>query len=232
MAPTPDLTAFKALSFDCYGTLVDWETCALTTLAPLLTQLPASHAYAADPGAAVARFDDLSNAQQVSHPTQLHSVNLALSYRALAAELGLAATDADADAAAAAPGVCAAFPDTAPALAVLARRYKLVLLSNVDRKNIGAALATGGLAEAPAFAAVYTAQDVGCYKPSHDNFAFLAARARAELGIDAGAGELLHVARSRKPPLGFLSVLWDGSGGQRRVSLPDPCPPACRVGRG
>ncbi len=91
------------------------------------------------------------------------------------------------------PGTWRPFADTVAGLGRLARRYRLVVLSNVDRANIGATVAARlgpGL-----FAAVYTAQDVGSYKPARANFEYLFARARRDLGVDRDRGELLHVAR-------------------------------------
>jgi len=68
------------------------------------------------------------------------------------------------------------------------------------------------------FDAVYTAEDIGSYKPAHGNFEYLFAHARADLGVDAARGELLHVARSLTADhvpakeLGLRSV-WIARGG-------------------
>lgn len=87
-----------------------------------------------------------------------------------------------------------AFPDTVPALQRLAAHYKLVILSNVDNRNMASTLERQ-LAPV-AFAAVYTAQDVGSYKPDPKNFHYLFEKARKDLGIHHEKGHLLHVARS------------------------------------
>ena len=58
------------------------------------------------------------------------------------------------------------FPDSAEALAYLKTRDKLAILSNVDNESFAASNAKLGVA----FDAIYTAEDVGAYKPSSRNF--------------------------------------------------------------
>jgi 2-haloalkanoic acid dehalogenase type II len=82
-----------------------------------------------------------------------------------------------------------AFPDSHDALAALGRRFKLIVLSNVDRASFAGSNARLGVE----FTSVITAQDVGSYKPSPRNFDALASEA-ARLGIRPGG--LLHVAQS------------------------------------
>jgi FMN phosphatase YigB (HAD superfamily) len=66
-----------------------------------------------------------------------------------------------------------------------------MILSNVDNANIAGTVA-GALGGAPPFAGVYTAEDIGSYKPDERNFRYLIRKAE-ELGVDVEAGELLHV---------------------------------------
>lgn len=100
------------------------------------------------------------------------------------------------------------------------RTDKLIILSNIDNANI-AATTSGPLGEVP-FDAVYTAEDIGSYKPSLANFDHLFRRARGELGVDADRGDLLHVARSLKVDhtaaraVGFPSC-WISRGGDARA---------------
>ena len=82
-----------------------------------------------------------------------------------------------------------AFPDSPAALAALGRRFKLIILSNVDRASFAGSNARLGAD----FTSIITAQDVGSYKPSPRNFEALASEA-ARLGIRPGG--LLHVAQS------------------------------------
>ena len=82
-----------------------------------------------------------------------------------------------------------AFADSADALARLATRYKLVILSNVDRQSFAGSNARLGVR----FDAIITAQDVGSYKPSPRNFDVLVATVS---GLGVADGRLLHVAQS------------------------------------
>ncbi len=82
-----------------------------------------------------------------------------------------------------------AFPDSADALARLAKHYKLIILSNVHR----AGFAGSNQRLHGDFAAIITAEDVGAYKPAENHFRGLDTTL-PELGVDRT--ELLHVAQS------------------------------------
>ncbi|KAH8675350.1 HAD-like domain-containing protein [Xylariales sp. PMI_506] len=194
-AEYPDLTTFKALSFDCYGTLIDWETGILPAMRLITTQLPANHPMKQEPPhKALQRFDELTVADEVAHPTRPYNEIMAGCLLALAEELGAQIASPEATAFGNSVGSWLPFPDTIEGLQRLSRRYKLIILSNVDNANI-CATTTERLAPAR-FDAVYTAQDIGSYKPSLANFRYLYTHARDELGVDADRGELLHVACS------------------------------------
>jgi 2-haloalkanoic acid dehalogenase type II len=82
-----------------------------------------------------------------------------------------------------------AFPDTVAALHALQERYRLVILSNVDRLSFAATQQRLGVT----FYAVHTAQDIGTYKPDVANFVYLIERLATD-GIEKS--EILHVAQS------------------------------------
>jgi 2-haloalkanoic acid dehalogenase type II len=82
-----------------------------------------------------------------------------------------------------------AFPDSVEALAYLKRHFQLVILSNVDRKSFASSNARLGVT----FVAIYTAQDIGSYKPSLRNFEYMLTRL-AELGHTKA--DILHTAQS------------------------------------
>ncbi|KAI1137255.1 haloacid dehalogenase [Hypoxylon sp. FL0543] len=224
MAPAekyPDLTNFKALSFDCYGTLIDWETGFLNTVRYLTSQLPAAHPLKTEPPIeAMKRLNAVTRTYEHTHPTLPYNEILAEAITAFARdELQLSGLpDSVAEPFGNAPGTWAPFPDTIPGLQKLARRYKLAILSNVDNRNIAATLEKLAPVE---FDAVYTAQDVGSYKPARRNFEYLFGHLRADLGVDRDRGELLHVARSLiadhvpAKELGLPSV-WISRGGDRK----------------
>jgi 2-haloalkanoic acid dehalogenase type II len=179
------LTDFKVLTFDCYGTLIDWETGMLQALAPLRREHPAR----LSDDAVLADFARLESAQEALTPHMLYPDLLGLVHRRLAAEWGLP-TSQEADRAfSRSVGDWPAFADSAAALAYLAQFYALVIVSNVDRCSFAASNRRLGVA----FDAVYTAEDIGSYKPDLRNFRYM---------IDAlgrrghAAGAILHLAQS------------------------------------
>ena len=180
-----ELTDFEALSFDCYGTLIDWEAGLLAVLGPWarargleLTGEELLTAYAQAEGVA-----------EAEHPAEAYPEILARGMRLLGGNLGAEVTAEDAASLARSVPDWPAFPDSHDALAALGKRFKLIILSNVDRASFAASNARLGVE----FTSVITAQDVGSYKPSPRNFEALASEA-ARLGIRPGG--LLHVAQS------------------------------------
>ena len=82
-----------------------------------------------------------------------------------------------------------AFPDSAAALRDLKRHYRLVILSNVDRESFSGSARRLGVD----FDAVFTAEDIGSYKPDRRNFEYLL----RELGKDGiGRDKILHTTQS------------------------------------
>ncbi|KAI0868970.1 HAD-like domain-containing protein [Hypoxylon argillaceum] len=215
----PDLTGFKALSFDCYGTLIDWETGIQNALSPLISQLPSSHPFKTNPPtAALQRLGEITSSHEARTPAIPYNELLVMSLSDLARELGQPLPDSISEPFGNAVGTWLAFPDTVPGLQKLGRHYKLVILSNVDSANMAA---TVDRQLAPArFDAVYTAQDVGSYKPARRNFEYLFGHAKRDLGVDWEKGELLHVARSLgvdhvpAKEMGLRSV-WISRGGDK-----------------
>ncbi len=180
-----DYAGFEALSFDCYGTLIDWEA----GLAAVLVPWARRRGLTIGPEELLAAYAGHESAAEAGHPSEPYPQILARSFRALGAGLGAAVDDGDAAALAGSVPDWPAFPDSAEALRALGARFRLIILSNVDRASFAASRARLGAD----FAAVITAQDAGSYKPAPANFEALLAAA-GKLGI--GAGRLLHVAQS------------------------------------
>jgi 2-haloacid dehalogenase len=179
------LTEFKVLSFDCYGTLIDWESGIHQALLPELER----HGLSLSRDQILESFARHEAAQEAETPGMIYSELLARVHRRLTAELGIAADEEEHRAFAAAIGDWPAFADTPAALAYLRRYYKLVILSNVDRRSFAATSRRLGVA----FDAVYTAEEIGSYKPDLRNFRYLlAALERQGYGRD----DILHVAQS------------------------------------
>jgi 2-haloacid dehalogenase len=159
------ITDYDALTFDCYGTLIDWENGMVAGLKPLTDKV----------GRELTRDEILEaharheSGQQARTPAKKYSDLLATVYRRLAEEWSVAVSwDA-----------CAtygqsvknwpAFPDSHDALTYLKQHYKLVILSNVDNASFAASTEKLGVD----FDAVYTAEDAGSYKPSDNNFEYM-----------------------------------------------------------
>jgi 2-haloalkanoic acid dehalogenase type II len=180
------LTDFKILTFDCYGTLIDWESGILAALHPLLAKLGGK----VDDGAALEAFARHESAIEAAEPALNYRKLLAKTYRALAAEWGAAITDAEAESFGHSVPDWPAFADSAESLAYLKRHYKLVILSNVDRASFAESNKKLGVA----FDAVCTAEDVGSYKPDRRNFEFMLRTVQEKLG--ASPHDILHTAQS------------------------------------
>lgn len=128
---------FRVLTFDCYGTLIDWETGILSAVKTLLSR------------AGVEVGDELESFSR--------SV-----------------------------GSWPAFEDSSGALRRLKKKYGLAILSNVDRDLFALSAQTLGVD----FDYIFTAEDIGSYKPSRRNFQYALDR------LPEGPDRVLHVAQS------------------------------------
>jgi len=166
------LTDFKVLTFDCYGTLIDWETGIWNALQPLLS----AGGIALEREDALARFGRYESEQEEATPSLRYPTLLAAVHARFARDLGLRIhADLNERFGASVPD-WPAFPDSAEALAYLKRHYKLVILSNVDRQSFAASNRKLGVT----FDGIHTAEDIGSYKPDPR----------------LGAHDVLHTAQS------------------------------------
>jgi 2-haloacid dehalogenase len=180
-----NLGDFDALSFDCYGTLIDWETGIAAVLRPWADD----HGLDMTDEELLTAYSTHEAEAEQAHPTGLYPQILAQSMRTLGEALGLRVTDDEAESLASSVPDWPAFPDSAHALERLGRRYKLIILSNVDRQSFAGSNERLGVR----FTSILTAQDIGSYKPSPRNFVALE-REVDRLGV--ARGRLLHVAQS------------------------------------
>jgi 2-haloacid dehalogenase len=180
-----ELTDFEALSFDCYGTLIDWET----GIASVLNAWAKTRGLGLDEEQLLSAYSAHEASAEAARPTELYPDVLARSLRSLGEELGAPVSDEDAAALATSVPDWPAFQDSHDALSLLSTRFKLIILSNVDRSSFAGSEARLGVS----FTSVLTAEDIGSYKPSRRNFDALVEEAR-RLGV--GDGKLLHVAQS------------------------------------
>ena len=147
------LDHYAALSFDCYGTLIDWETGILGFLRPWAER----NGLTADDAELLAGFSRHERHQQETHPAKPYTDLLGDVLRGIATDFGIAAHDADARAFGASVGDWPAFDDSHEALAYLARHYRLIILSNVDR----ASFPRSNERLSVQFDEIITAEDVG-----------------------------------------------------------------------
>ena len=196
------LTDFDTLTFDCYGTLIDWETGIFEALRPLLDRV--EPALTRDQVLeAHARHE---SSQQKYTPGKryqefwLSSISGSLksgacpSRRKNCIAYGRSIRD------------WPAFPDSADALRYLKQHYKLVILSNVDNESFAHSNARLQVE----FDAIMTAEDIGSYKPSPRNFEYMLEKL-GERGIRKET--ILHTAESlfhdHRPANGFgLASCW------------------------
>lgn len=179
------LTDFKVLSFDCYGTLIDWENGLLESLQPLTSRLERN----------LSRNEILQTyarhelVQRTQTPTKRYSDLMATVYKRMAEEWASPVSWDECLAHGQSLKEWPAFPDSAESLAYLKEHYKLVILSNVDNDSFAESNAKLGVT----FDAIYTAQDIGSYKPDDRNFHYLV-DTLAQSGIEKA--DILHTAQS------------------------------------
>lgn len=179
------LAAYRALSFDCYGTLIDWESGLYQALQPLLS----AGAVTRPRDAVLADFARHEVAQQAATPRLRYRDLLAEVHRRLAREWRATLPEEVHVAFGRSVPEWPAFADSAAALQYLKGHYRLVILSNVDRESFAGTNRRLGVT----FDAICTAEDIGSYKPNSRNFRYLL-ETLAALGI--GSHEILHTAQS------------------------------------
>jgi len=181
------LSDFEVLTFDCYGTLIDWESGIWDALQPLLVH---NRCRSVDRARGLGAFAQCEARQERETPDMRYPELLARVHRAIAQSLDLETTAALDVAFGACVPSWPAFPDTADALRRLKRRYRLVILSNVNRDGFAASNRKLGVE----FDAVYTAEDVGAYKPADASFEYLLSHLETDLGL--AKRQVLHTAQS------------------------------------
>jgi len=180
-----DLLSFKALTFDCYGTLIDWESGILAELKPWV----AVSGLKLGEDQILEGFGEEESRCEAATPSKLYPGILADTFRALGRRWEIAANEAQAAEFGRSVPRWPAFADSVAALAYLKQHYKLVILSNVDR----ASFAESNKKLQVAFDKIVTAEDVGSYKPDLRNFRHLLAELEK---IGLREEQILHTAQS------------------------------------
>jgi 2-haloacid dehalogenase len=175
---------FKALTFDCYGTLIDWESGMIEALRGLtdkvggLTRDQILQAHA--------RHESGAQAQTPHKP---YREILTIVYKRLAEQWGVPATVDACEEYGQSVRNWPAFEDSVEALQYLKQHYKLIILSNVDNRTFSFSNERLKVE----FDAIYSAEDIGAYKPSDRNFEYMIDHV-GDLGLEKR--DLLHTAES------------------------------------
>jgi len=190
---------FEALTFDCFGTLVDWEGGILDALLPVVQRHGAGPQ--GDPDRLLRLYADAESDLEAG-PYLPYTEILGRVMERIGRALGFEPTAEERGRLARSLPSWPLFPDTVGALATLARRYRLAIVSNVD-DDLFAGVARRLTVP---FDAVVTAQQVRSYKPAPAHFL------RALKTLRLPTERVLHVAQSRfhdiapARALGFTTV--------------------------
>jgi 2-haloacid dehalogenase len=176
-----DLTRFKVLTFDCYGTMIDWETGIFSALRPIL----AAHNQRIADNALLELYSELELKAEQGEYLRYRDV-LQSVVRGFGERLGFSPNDAEVRSLPESLGNWQPFPDTVEALLKLKSRYQLAVLSNVDDDLFASTAPKLGVT----FDHVITAQQAGCYKPCMRMFKL------AESRIGVSRERWLHVGQS------------------------------------
>jgi len=177
-----DLRPFDVVTFDCYGTLIDWETGLLEALRPLraLAQLRASD------DEVLEAYALLESALESGVYTKYRDVLRGV-MRGLVQRFDAPPEKINLDTLAHSLGEWPPFPDTVESLKRLKQCCRLAIISNTDDDLFAR---TARVLEVP-FDFVITAEQVGAYKPSHRNFQ------KALDVMNIPKAKVLHAAQSR-----------------------------------
>jgi 2-haloacid dehalogenase len=176
-----DYSSFEAVTFDCYGTLIDWETGLTEAFRPVFRAREATF----DAEAVLERFAVHEAAAEAGSYRRYRDV-LATALRGVSTDFGMEPTADEIETFAGSVGDWPAFPDTPVALAGLSDRFRLGIITNCDDDLFDASRPRLGVP----FDWVITAQQVGAYKPDERNFQTAFER------IGLPRERILHVAQS------------------------------------
>ncbi|HTS36777.1 MAG TPA: haloacid dehalogenase type II [Candidatus Solibacter sp.] len=176
-----DFSRFEILTFDCYGTLIDWEAGML----PVLRRIFAAHKIKIDDASLLKLYGDF---EMLSEQGEFHSYRevLASVVRRFGANLGFTPTEEQCSLLPDSLAAWKAWPDTVAALRQLKSRFRLAIISNVDDDLFAATRPKLGVD----FDEVITAHQAQAYKPSMKIFELALSR------IKAPAHRVLHVGQS------------------------------------
>ncbi|KAG8808711.1 hypothetical protein FRC19_005704 [Serendipita sp. 401] len=172
------LSDFKALSFDCYGTLIDWESGIYRALEPYVERSSSNWGRSE----VVEAYLEEEHKIEAENPTMLYSSIIEKACERVAGRLGIELNDEERKAARESIRTWEPFPDTVDALARLSKHYVLIILSNVDLESFSYTRKI--LEHGFTFHKILTAQEIGSYKPDERNFLYILKTAKDEFGVE------------------------------------------------
>lgn len=176
-----DFNHFQCLSFDCYGTLIDWETGISSALRPILE----THGISVERDRLLELYGKAETEIEAG-PYRIYREVLKAVLVKLGETLGFAPSPDDLNSFGMSVVDWPAFPDSSEALRALKDRYRLIILSNIDDDLFRSSEKTLGVE----FDHIFTAQQIGSYKPARRNFEYLIRHA----GVPPQ--KILHAAQS------------------------------------
>lgn len=171
---------FRVLTFDCYGTIIDWETGILAALRPVLKR----HGQSIEDSRLLELYGELE--QKAENPYQPYRRVLRQVVHGFAQSLGFEVTEEEAESLPNSLPHWQPWPDSVQALRKLKSKYQLVIISNVD-EDLFAGTSKQLAVE---FDHVITAQQAKCYKPCREIFELALGR------IGMPRQQVLHVGQS------------------------------------
>lgn len=178
-----DFSRYRALTFDCYGTLIDWESGIASALRPVMR----AHGIQVGDAELMGLYAEIEGEGKSGDYRPYREV-LRATVRGICARLGFVPSLSEVECLAESLGSWQPFPDTIDALRRFQSRYRLCIVSNVDDDLF---VGTARVLEVE-LDYIVTAEQAGSYKPSHNNFRMAIER----MGIPKE--RVLHVAESVK----------------------------------
>ena len=188
-----DFDRFEWLSFDCYGTLVDWET----GISDAVTGAMASHGVQLSKPEVLALFASVEPEVQQGEEFMEYRLVLRRVMQLMGDRVGVRLSDREEACLVDTIGRWPIFPDTIEALRLMKSRYKLAIISNVDDDLFAPAARTLDVE----LDALITSQQCGSYKPNLNNFHIALGR----MGVEKEGW--LHIAESLYHDIGPANAL-------------------------